>query len=106
MKSIALTTFAAVTLSASAAAAAPLYPAGGETPQVSNVDQVRLVCNEYGRCYHSRGQRIVVQRDYDDDDAYVVRRSYNYHGGPDYYERRTYGYGGPSIGFSFGSRGW
>jgi hypothetical protein len=48
-----------------------------------------------------------VQRYYGDDDGYVVRRSYGSYGGPGYYDR-GYGYygGGPSVGFSFGTRNW
>ncbi|MBR0827213.1 hypothetical protein JQ596_16910 [Bradyrhizobium manausense] len=104
MKTLALGIFAA-TLLGSAAIAAPLNPAAIGSTEVSGVDQVRLVCNEYGRCFRARGPRY-VQRYYGGDD-YVVRRSYGYYGGPGYYDR-GYGYygGGPSIGFSFGTRSW
>ena len=107
MKSIALITFAAAALLGSAAGAAPLTPAGIASPEVSNVDQVRMVCNSNGRCWRTRGPRY-VQPGYD---SYVARRSYNYYDGPRYYDR-GYGYdrgyydNGPSIGFSFGNRGW
>lgn len=105
MKTI-LSIIGATALLASAASAAPLSPAAVGTPEASNIDQVRLVCNEYGRCWH-RGPRYVY-RSYDGD-GYYARRSYNYYGGSGYYGRPAYrGYygGGPSIGFSFGSRGW
>jgi hypothetical protein len=104
MKTIALGAFA-VTLLASAASAAPLNATVVGSPEASNIDQVRLVCNEYGRCWRTRGPRY-VQRYYGDDDSYVVRRSYGYYGGPGYYDRGYGYYGGPSIGFSFGTRGW
>ncbi len=104
MKTIALGTVAAALL-ASAASAAPLNANGIGNVEASNVEQVRLVCNEYGRCWRTRGPRY-IQRYYGDDDAYVVRRSYNYYGGPGYYDRGYGYYGGPSIGFSFGTRGW
>jgi hypothetical protein len=72
--------------------------------ETANVERVRLVCDEYGRCYR-RAPRY-VQRYYNDDE-YVVRRGYGYYGGPGYYDRGYgYGYGGPGIGFSFGARGW
>jgi hypothetical protein len=106
MKAIALGAFAAA-LFASAAPAAPLNATTIGSAEVSHVDQVRLVCNEYGRCWRTRGPRY-VQRYYEDDDSYVVRRGYGYYGGPGYYGDpgyydRGYGYyGGPSIGFSFG----
>jgi hypothetical protein len=63
---------------------------------------VRLVCDEYGRCFRTRGPRY-------------VRPGYGYGGGygrgydrgPRYERRGYYGGGGPSIGFSFGGgRGW
>ncbi|RXG98474.1 hypothetical protein [Bradyrhizobium zhanjiangense] len=105
MKAIGLG-FLAATLLGSAAAAAPLNPTAVGSTEVSDIQQVRLVCNEYGRCYRTRGPRY-VQRYYGGDDGYVVRRSYGYYGGPGYYDR-GYGYygGGPSIGFSFGTRSW
>lgn len=105
MKTIAFGAIAAALLG-SAAVAAPLNPNTIDSAGVSGIQQVRLVCDEYGRCYRTRGPRY-VQRYYGDDDGYVVRRSYGYYGGPDYYDR-GYGYygGGPSIGFSFGTRSW
>lgn len=107
-KRLLLVTGAAVAIAtstfASAASAAPLNAAIGSVA-VGNFDQVRLVCNEYGRCFRTRGP--YVQRYYGGDDGYVVRRSYGYYGGPGYYDR-GYGYygGGPSIGFSFGTGRW
>lgn len=70
MKTIVLGAFATA-LFASAASAAPLNPASLGSAEVANVDQVRLVCNEYGRCYRTRGPRY-VQRYYGGDDGYVV----------------------------------
>jgi hypothetical protein len=90
----------ATMLLASAASAAPLSPAAVGTAAASNIDQVRLVCNEYGRCYRTRGPRYVYRGD---DDGYYGRRSY-YGGGPGY-GGGYYG-GGPSIGFSFGGGRW
>jgi hypothetical protein len=107
MKTI-LSIIGATALLASAASAAPLDPAAVGIPETSNIDQVRLVCDEYGRCWRTRGPRY-IQRSYDDDDGYYVRRRYNYYGGPGYYSGPAYGGyygGGPSIGFSFGSGGW
>lgn len=105
MKVIALGAFAATFL-ATAASAAPLnvtpVPDAGS---VSNVEQVRLVCDQYRRCWRSHGPRY-VRRYYNDDDAYVVRRGYGYYGGPGYYDRGYGYYGGPSIGFSFGTGRW
>ncbi|MBR0989807.1 hypothetical protein JQ580_03655 [Bradyrhizobium japonicum] len=104
MKTILLAAAAAASL-ATAASAAPLNVGGLATVEMTNVEQVRLVCDQYGRCFRTRGPRY-VQRYYGDGDAYVARRSYGYHGGAGYYDR-GYGYSsGPSVGFSFGTRGW
>lgn len=104
MRIIPLSAFAATAMLASAASAAPLNSTVINSAEFANVDQVRLVCNEYGRCFRTRGPRY-VRRYYGGDDDYVVRRSYGYYGGPGYYDRGYYG-GGPGIGFSFGTRGW
>ena len=95
MKTIALGMLAACLLG-SAAIAAPLSPTAVGPTEISGVDQVRLVCNEFGRCFRTRGPRY-----FGGDDGYVVRRSYGYYGGPGYYDR-GYGYGGPR----FIIRGW
>ncbi len=58
MKTIALGTVATALL-ASAASAAPLNANGIGNVEASNVEQVRLVCNEYGRCWRTRGPRYV-----------------------------------------------
>jgi hypothetical protein len=105
MKTI-LSIIGATTLLASAASAAPLSPAAVGIAEASSIDQVRLVCNEDGRCFRTRGPRY-VQRYV--DDGYYPRRSYNYYGGPGYYSGPAYGGyygGGPSIGFSFGTGRW
>lgn len=104
MQTLALGVIAA-TLLASAASAAPLQAAKIASPELGAINQVRLVCNEYGHCFRT-GPRY-VRRYYDDDDGYVVRRSYGYYGGgPGYYGRGYDYYGGPSVGFSFGTRSW
>src|SRR5258708_15429721 len=102
MKTI-LSIIGATALLASAASAAPLNPAAVGIPEASNIDQVRLVRDEYGRCWRTRGPRY-IQRSYDDDDGYYVRRSYNYYGGPGYYSGPAYGGyygGGPRNWFRF-----
>jgi hypothetical protein len=65
MKAIALGAFGAALL-ASAASAAPLNATTIGSAEVSNVDQVGLVCNEYyGRCWRTRGPRYVLRYYYD-----------------------------------------
>jgi len=68
-------------LLATAASAAPLstaVPAAGE----SNIQNVRMVCNEDGRCWRERGERHVIIRD--------GRESYGYAPRERYIERRGY----------------
>jgi hypothetical protein len=75
-------------LFATAAAAAPLSVNRSIAPD-SDVQNVRMVCDEYGRCWRQRGERRVI-----------VRESYGYAAPRErYYERRGYGEGG-GIGFS------
>jgi hypothetical protein len=65
------------------------------------VQQVRLVCDEAGRCYRTRGGRQVVIQQYGN--------SYNYAPRERYIERRGYyndGYNsGPSVGIGVGPGG-
>jgi hypothetical protein len=98
-----LLSVSACVLLTSAAVAGPINAADVGQSAISDIEQVRMICDQSGRCWRSRGPRY-VQRGYDGDDGYVVRRSYNSYGR---YDRPGYGYGGgPSIGFSFGNRGW
>jgi hypothetical protein len=99
MKTIALSALAAILLT-SAASAAPLNPAAIGSSEVAATEQVRLVCNEYGRCFRT-GPRY-VQRYYGGDDV-VVRRSHGYYRGPGYYEHE-YRERGPGVSFGFGYR--
>src|SRR3979409_1834983 len=103
MKKIVLSVLGATALLSTGAVAAPMNPAAIQSAEGSNIDQVRLVCNEYGRCYRVRGPRY-IQRSYGyDDDGYYVRRSYGYYGGgPGYYG------GGPGYGYYGGgpARWW
>ena len=108
MKSLAIALLAgAAALSASSARASDVYVSDGyANPDL--VQQVRLVCDEYGNCYRTRGGARVIVRD-----------SYNYAPRERYYERRTYrdyddgpraGVGirtpGVSVGVGVGSDRW
>ena len=97
---------AAGTLMATGASAAPLLNQGNSLVKFALTENVRLVCDEYGRCYRTRGPRYVERRYYGDSYGYG-RRAYVE---PGYgYAQPGYGYGGgyygggPSIGFSFGT---
>jgi hypothetical protein len=70
-----------------AASAAPLSSGLTALPD-SNIEQVRMVCNENGRCWRERGERRVI-----------VRESESYDYAPrERYQRRDYEERGGSIG--------
>src|ERR1700716_4277706 len=67
-----------------AASAAPLSN-GMTTLPDSNIQNVRMVCDENGRCWRQRGERRVIIRDSYGYDAprerYIERRGYEERGG-------------------------
>ena len=69
---------------ATAATAAPLTVNPSVAPD-SNIQNVRMVCNENGRCWRERGERRVIIRDSYGYDAprerYIERRGYEDRGG-------------------------
>jgi hypothetical protein len=86
------------TLLATGATAAPL--SNGMAVMADNgIENVRMVCDEFGQCYRTRGgRRIVVEREYGD--------SYNYYAPRErYIERRGYYNDGPSVGIGVGPGG-
>ena len=61
-----------------AATAAPL--ANGVTALPSDIENVRMVCDENGRCWRERGERQVIVRDsygYAPRERYIERRGYD-----------------------------
>lgn len=87
-------------LLASGAIAAPLTNGILAAKTGADIEHVRMVCDENGRCYRTHGaRRVIVQ---DDSYAYAPRREYR--------ERRYYNegpgvgvYGGaPGVGVSIG----
>jgi hypothetical protein len=90
MKTFAIALLAGIgALSAGSAAKASDIYTSGEYSNSDLVQQVRMVCDEDGRCYRTRGGSRVVVRD-----------SYNYAPRERYIERREYrGYDdGPRVG--------
>ena len=67
----------AAALFATAASAAPLSV--GPVAADSNIQNVRMVCDEHGRCWRQRSERRVIIRD-----------SYDYAPRERYYDRRDY----------------
>ena len=93
--------FGASALFATAASSAPLSNGLAVVPD-NGIEQVRMVCNEYGRCWRERGRRVVIQENY----GPRYRRGY-YDGG--YYNDGPrvgigVGPGGVGIGFGGGPR--
>ena len=84
-------------LLSSGANAAPLSIGPSALPD-NGIENVRMVCDEYGRCYRTRGsRRVVIQQDYGDSYNYVPRERY--------IERRGYYDNGPSVGIGVGPGG-
>jgi hypothetical protein len=94
MKKIAITMIGAGVLFGTAAVAAPLAPSTTTVTPDSNIQNVRMVCNEYGRCWRQRGERRVI-----------IRESYNYAPRERYIERRGYYDDGPRVGVGIGGPG-
>ena len=84
-------------LLASSANAAPLSNGIAVMPD-NGIENVRMVCDDFGRCYRTRGgRRVIVEREYGD--------SYNYAPRERYIERRGYYNDGPSVGIGVGPGG-
>lgn len=73
-------------LLATAASAAPLSPGLSVAPE-SNIENVRMVCNENGRCWRERGGRRVIIREHHNSYGYAPRRER-------YIEHRRHRHGG------------
>jgi hypothetical protein len=85
-------------LFATAASAAPIANGIAVLPD-NGIENVRMVCDQYGQCWRERGSRRVVIQD-----------SYNYAPREGYVERRGYDDGryynnGPSVGIGVGPGG-
>jgi hypothetical protein len=72
-----------------AASAAPLSADVSVVPE-SNIQTVRMVCDENGRCWRERSERRVIIRERDDAYAYAPRERY--------IERRGYDDRGGGVG--------
>jgi hypothetical protein len=89
-------------LFATAASAAPLANGIAVMPD-NGIENVRMVCDQYGRCWRDRGSRRVIIQDsynYAPRERYIEQRGY-YDGGYDggYYNN------GPSVGIGVGPGG-
>ena len=84
-------------LFATAASAAPLAHGTAIVPD-NGIENVRVVCDQYRRCWRDRDRRVIIQDSYDyaPRERYIERRGY-YDGG--YYNE------GPSVGIGVGPGG-
>jgi hypothetical protein len=102
MKTIAITLLAgAGALFAGSANATDIYSSSGYVnPDL--VQQVRLVCNDDGRCYRTDRGRVVV-REYAPRERYIERRHYR-----DWDDRAGVGFRAPgvSVGVGIGGDRW
>jgi len=84
---------------ATAAFAAPLSPAAPVAPE-STIQNVRMVCDEAGRCWRERGERRVIVRERDSY-GYAPRERYiERHG---YEERGGIGFHAPGVSVGIGT---
>jgi hypothetical protein len=85
-----------------AASAAPLSP-DVSAPRESNIHNVRMVCNESGRCWRERGEGRVIVREpgdaygYAPPEHYIERRRYE-----ERYEDRGIGFRAPGVSIGIG----
>ncbi|SDK06837.1 MULTISPECIES: hypothetical protein [Bradyrhizobium] len=83
-----------------AASAAPLSADVSVTPE-SNIQNVRMVCDESGRCWRQRSERRVIIRDPDDSYGYAPRERYIERRG--YEERGGIGFSAPGVSVGIGT---
>ncbi|SDN01772.1 hypothetical protein [Afipia sp. GAS231] len=83
-----------------AASAAPLSADVSVTPE-SNIQNVRMVCDENGRCWRQRSERRVIIRDPDDSYGYAPRERYIERRG--YEERGGIGFSAPGVSVGIGT---
>jgi len=91
---------AASTLIVTAASAAPLSLSAPSTPE-NSVQNVRMVCNENGRCWRERSERRVIIREGRDAYGYAPRERYIERRG--YEDRGGVGFRAPGVSVGIGT---
>jgi hypothetical protein len=94
--------FGASTLFVTAASAAPLSAGQSVAPQ-SNIQNVRMVCDENGRCWRARDERRVIIRDPGDSYGYAPRERYIERRGYDEEPRGGIGFRAPGVSVGIGT---
>ena len=90
----------ATTLLVTAASAAPLN-SGLTVAPANDIQTVRMVCNENGRCWRERGERRVIIRERGDAYGYAPRERYIERRG--YEERGGIGIRAPGVSVGIGT---
>lgn len=88
----------AAVLFVGAANAAPLIQ--NRIVSDSGVENVRLVCDQFGRCYREPRRRVIIRDSYGYEPQGYARRGYYNGGGYGYYNDR------PSVGIGIGPGGF
>ena len=83
-----------------AASAAPLSADLSVAPE-SNIQNIRMVCNENGRCWRERGKSRVIVREPRDSYGYAPRERYIERRG--YEERGGIGFRAPGVSVGIGA---
>ncbi len=83
-----------------AASAAPLSAGASVAPE-SNIQNVRMVCNENGRCWRERSERRIIIREPGDSYGYARREGYIERRGYD--EDRGIGFRAPGVSVGIGT---
>ena len=91
---------AASTLIVTAASAAPLSLSTSSSPE-SSVQNVRMVCNEDGRCWRERSERRVIIREGRDAYGYAPRERHIERRG--YEDRGCVGFHAPGVSVGIGT---
>jgi hypothetical protein len=105
MKDITLTLLAAAAIGAASIGSAYAMPLNNVSAALgeSRVQNVRVVCDQYQRCYNTNRAYRSAQPNY-------AQRYYDspaYYSEPNYYAAPRYGYyGGPSVGVGIGPFGF
>jgi len=100
MRILTVVAAAASTLVVTAASAAPLSLSPSLTPE-SSVQNVRMVCNEDGRCWRERSERRVIIREGRDAYGYAPRERYIERRG--YEDRSGVGFRAPGVSVGIGT---
>jgi len=91
---------AATTLVATAASAAPLAPDVSVVPQ-RGIQNVRMICNENGRCWHEHSDRVIIRER--DRDSYAYAPRHRYIERRDYDDRPGVGFRAPGVSIGVGT---